>query len=592
MDVKNKNVIIKSSVYQPVGSTLFGQLVTEQHMNNHYRLINNAKSTLDNKTPKSFKNEVKSMHFLIYFKSKSVLGILSMIQLFNTGKKTSNYSRSSRPSSRLSQLSSVRSSCGTNYFSHDDDIVRNAMCIKDRNRKCDPLNGLKISDKVALYVDIMQPKIEEHDKYFVNQNYRCAPSSIASSSFRNNAKKNVDLLDSDVFTKPVEAFVPRINADKKAHSKLSQYRCYNPPVKRNILKKVKRENQCNESLVGANNESLKHKKWLNEQAKKAIARQRVFKNTPDPTPDSAYNDSFKTSHDELNSIDSNEGRNSHTHWSDKNEELHYLDFVFEVTEDIISRGIFTNRVLKQVLKSRILKRKDDLDEAKMNVLMNQLREDLGIPSGDDQDELKAGLGSTSDVLNQQTGILDMFSFNDLESKSSSEHKYSKNKFCDSQVNELFESSEHFEDQCDTLKKLESLSLNSEGESSIKSECSDNFINFNSQHNFPAKSQKHHDLNIRTDESSANSIKNSPIKVKNELTSADTEKSQCSQNSIDELSSGSIHKKSDKSSASEKNSQSCSSVSDDDSQILSETNDYSNDCEYSGDESFESDAEIS
>lgn len=122
------------------------------------------------------------------------------------------------------------------------------MRIKDKNGKSDPLNGLKVSDKVALYIDIMQPKIEEHDKYLRRQkDSHVAPSSIASNSLRSNQKKTVDLMDSHAFTKPVKPFVPRIMADNKVHSALSRYRCYNPPVKTNIWRKVKKRSQCNVS---------------------------------------------------------------------------------------------------------------------------------------------------------------------------------------------------------------------------------------------------------------------------------------------------------------------------------------------------------
>lgn len=63
------------------------------------------------------------------------------------------------------------------------------------------------------------------------------------------------------------------------------------------------------------------------------------------------------------------------------EEQKYLKFISDVTTDILARGIFSNRVLKQVFEMHIERRKDHLDESRLCEMIEQLKEDLGITDG-------------------------------------------------------------------------------------------------------------------------------------------------------------------------------------------------------------------
>lgn len=46
----------------------------------------------------------------------------------------------------------------------------------------------------------------------------------------------------------------------------------------------------------------------------------------------------------------------------RDEELEYLDFIGDVTNDVLTRGIFTNRVLCNVFEEHVQKNKNKLDE--------------------------------------------------------------------------------------------------------------------------------------------------------------------------------------------------------------------------------------
>jgi hypothetical protein len=64
----------------------------------------------------------------------------------------------------------------------------------------------------------------------------------------------------------------------------------------------------------------------------------------------------------------------------REEELKYLSFIKEVTDDIIARGVTTNRVINNVFEYHITRYKNTLNLVKMRELLDTLRADIGIPS--------------------------------------------------------------------------------------------------------------------------------------------------------------------------------------------------------------------
>ncbi|NXW86942.1 SPAT7 protein, partial [Alopecoenas beccarii] len=67
----------------------------------------------------------------------------------------------------------------------------------------------------------------------------------------------------------------------------------------------------------------------------------------------------------------------------REEELLYLAFIEDVTNEILSRGLFSNRVLEQQFECHIQENKHRLDESKMRHLLDVLKADLGY-SGPEQ----------------------------------------------------------------------------------------------------------------------------------------------------------------------------------------------------------------
>ena len=56
-----------------------------------------------------------------------------------------------------------------------------------------------------------------------------------------------------------------------------------------------------------------------------------------------------------------------------------MSFIKEVTDDIIARGVCTNRVINNVFEYHIARYKNTLNPNKMRDLLDTLRNDIGVP---------------------------------------------------------------------------------------------------------------------------------------------------------------------------------------------------------------------
>ncbi|NWX25813.1 SPAT7 protein, partial [Notiomystis cincta] len=61
----------------------------------------------------------------------------------------------------------------------------------------------------------------------------------------------------------------------------------------------------------------------------------------------------------------------------REEELLYLNFIEDVTNEILRLGLFSNRVLDELFEYYIEENKDRLDEGKMRRMLEVLKSDLG-----------------------------------------------------------------------------------------------------------------------------------------------------------------------------------------------------------------------
>ncbi|NXI67238.1 SPAT7 protein, partial [Anseranas semipalmata] len=106
----------------------------------------------------------------------------------------------------------------------------------------------------------------------------------------------------------------------------------------------------------------------------------------------------------------------------REDDLLYLTFIEDVTNDILNLGLFSNRVLEQLFECHIEENKNRLDESKMRHLLDVLKADLGCSPDSSAEQIHADW-ETSDSL-------DLEEFNTMEqleftSKSQTQRKATK-----------------------------------------------------------------------------------------------------------------------------------------------------------------------
>ncbi|NWV23976.1 SPAT7 protein, partial [Origma solitaria] len=79
----------------------------------------------------------------------------------------------------------------------------------------------------------------------------------------------------------------------------------------------------------------------------------------------------------------------------REEELLYLTFIEDVTNEILNLGLFSNRVLDQLFECHIEENKNRLDEAKMRQMLDMLKSDLG-----------CGMDSETELIREDQEALD------------------------------------------------------------------------------------------------------------------------------------------------------------------------------------------
>ncbi|NWW37879.1 SPAT7 protein, partial [Panurus biarmicus] len=74
----------------------------------------------------------------------------------------------------------------------------------------------------------------------------------------------------------------------------------------------------------------------------------------------------------------------------REEELLYLTFIEDVTNEILRLGLFSNRVLDKLFECHIEENKNRLDEGRMRQMLAVLKADLGCGQGSETELIHAG----------------------------------------------------------------------------------------------------------------------------------------------------------------------------------------------------------
>ncbi|XP_071963219.1 spermatogenesis-associated protein 7 homolog [Antedon mediterranea] len=346
------HVSVKSSVYAATGCTrLANQNMVRDHLDAHYKKVNSAKSCIDNGKPKAWTHSTKKRDQLKR----------------NKMKKTSN----SRPSSRAS-------STGRNSrLDQDDDFYFKELDFDESGTG----QGLLASS--------------ENGRQSTNERVprTMTPSQRAGLTPRSSAPKvySGDVLDkmSTSFVAPARPYTPRTKKSS-AQSWLSKSNVYNspkkntPPSRKQSRQKVEYINE--EESYG---KTVKYHNGLNDTFDKEPEETVGYAGTSDwmseedggGLNDSTYDNRHKPLYNSAikdQKLNSEKAIQSSLKIQQEEEELLYLEFVTDVTTDVLNRGVYTNRMLKQIFESHITNNKDRLDESRMQNLVQQLQQDLAI----------------------------------------------------------------------------------------------------------------------------------------------------------------------------------------------------------------------
>ncbi|XP_054257800.1 spermatogenesis-associated protein 7 homolog [Macrosteles quadrilineatus] len=92
---------------------------------------------------------------------------------------------------------------------------------------------------------------------------------------------------------------------------------------------------------------------------------------------------------------------SDTHRVTSSDNLMYIKFVRDITEEVLEKGIFTNKALKKIFQNHVEVNKQFLDMRRMQEEVDKLQLELGIPNDDGLDKDNYGVtyrGSEEKIL--------------------------------------------------------------------------------------------------------------------------------------------------------------------------------------------------
>ncbi|KAM3871220.1 spermatogenesis-associated protein 7 homolog [Diretmus argenteus] len=326
------DIIMESKrAFCPRSSTKLTQSIIKDHMLSHYKKVYSAKAAIDASVPKSLIYSVKYNDQIRREQLRKGGRPQSAHSLSQRNSRTSCSSAQSRRSvqgeespyfcSGSSMISSPRPS--TSF--HVKQIVYPSCTIGDSLRHSHPT-------RCTSELNYRSPDATSH-----RQQAACYTATSGTQSgyksFQDPAQKTYsgDLIQkhSQYFTED-KPFTPRtLKSDKGSY--LSKYRYYTSPQRK------------------PNQDGINPR----------LMRQETYHGRVSP-----------------------EGRKSPIMMSvsAEEEELMYLEFIAEVTDDILSRGHFSDRVLDRVVKRHIEMNKHRLDEDKMLHLLEVLRNDFKDPA--------------------------------------------------------------------------------------------------------------------------------------------------------------------------------------------------------------------
>lgn len=317
----------KSTAFSPSGAKYGTQSLIHNHMMAHYQKIDRAKSVIDNKPPKSMKNFIKAHTKTVQF------------------QKNKSMSRASSPTPQLLTAMNLH--------------VDQSSFDVDRPHTAPPGNRMQSSE------------IETSLKPSKKLN-----SSLETLSFQDHLRNESSQLHSFKNSDFSQSFSTKRSTSYRTPLKIELYKSATPRYKIEMYSPDSGPPHINGSVFNMTRPNWKSTSLSHERT--------LSHNKHDLSyPETHLKSNFGASFDKLLlKKDAGAQRAQYAVLRTQEEmiaeEQAYLKFVEEVTNDVIARGIFSDRVLNQVFESHIERKKDSLDEERMRYLIAELKEDLNI----------------------------------------------------------------------------------------------------------------------------------------------------------------------------------------------------------------------
>ncbi|XP_078591130.1 spermatogenesis-associated protein 7 homolog isoform X2 [Branchiostoma floridae x Branchiostoma japonicum] len=424
----------KSRAFAPSTNKITEQYMIQDHLSVHYKKLSTAKPAIDNGVPASMVKSVK------YRDQQRRLMLEKEMKKFQKELKSARSASrmSSRPNTPMkaqhpeqdlsaSDLDLLENILEDKHRSpshyRNPNIVPSNIPPQPRPRRprsAQPQYPDDLETSTAIAQEVASPPPARPRSAYSVRSARSRTSSVPMATQRTNADQSKviqlprntpdgDILNTRAhkFRSPDKPFTPRTLNRTGVQSRLSQSKCYNPPRRKKTPKPAdndgrqsvasdlnmsemsytdvppqpaprRRSRQEEESRVPPLDieKDADHARWVEQQAKrmeKLTVKEDSWSAAPQPaerrmsdTNRSMYSTKNRTKSQTMKQIEAEE------------EELKYLEFVTDVTNDILARGIFTNKVLLQVFDSHVQKRNGELNETRMRQMIDILREDLGI----------------------------------------------------------------------------------------------------------------------------------------------------------------------------------------------------------------------
>ncbi|KAH1172669.1 spermatogenesis-associated protein 7 homolog isoform X2 [Mauremys mutica] len=359
---------IKSSPFSPGSSSkLSTQYIIQDHMATHYRKLLSSKAAVDSSVPKSLHTSIKyrdqqKKERLIKAVEKYKKELVRIVSSPKFNCRSVSMGQQKWPDKSRLYLAPRGKVCSMTQEEQHSSVPFK----KPPSRIPSPVLTARETIRDIVQQSLSQTPVHRSNMLKLSttphsQAHLCAVVCSRKPTFQDPQKKTYsgDLLDkhSDWFTEKNQPFAPQILKTSR-QSFLSKYRYYNPPHK------MKSISPGRPSLRSTGTYSVRPRE-LCSSVEDAHLRS-----------DADYSMRHPVKEHELWFMKPQTPHSLRSQFKEKEEELKYLQFLQEVTNDILIRSCYCKEAIEDIFQMHIRSRRHDLDEVKMRRLFQDLKDEL------------------------------------------------------------------------------------------------------------------------------------------------------------------------------------------------------------------------